>query len=79
MFEDMDFNYFAELIGENNFYLEGAANGFREDSEILNDPLISNGFGRRHPNYPFGMISRVQQRVGIQNGEFTGQWLRERP
>lgn len=79
MFEDMPFDYFVEIIGEDNFYLEGAVNGFRSNSEILNDPMRSSGFGRRHPVYPYGMIRKVQQRVGIQNGEFTGQWLRERP
>ena len=79
MFEDMPFSYFVEIVGEDNYYLEGAVNGFRANSEVLNDPMRSSGFGRRHPVYPYGMIRKVQQRVGIQNGEFTGQWLRERP
>lgn len=80
LFKGLPFIHFAHhIVGRNNFYVEGTVNGFRRNDEILNDPIRSNGFGRRHPVYPFGLIRKAQQRVGIQNGEFTGQWLREQP
>ncbi len=79
LFKDVSFDTFEKLLGENNYFLEGEVNGFRKNDEILNEPITSNNFGRRHPKYPYGMINVVQKRAGIQNGEFTGQWLRERP
>jgi hypothetical protein len=79
IFKSTPFSYFSSLIGENNYYLEGEVNGFRANSEILNRPITSNGYGRKHPKYPYGIINRVQQRIGVQSGEFSGEWLRERP
>jgi hypothetical protein len=79
IFKSTPFSYFSNLVGKNNYYLEGEVNGFRTNSEILNKPIKSNGFGRKHPGYPYGIIKKVQQRIGVQAGEFSGEWLRERP
>lgn len=73
----LDFNDFLELIGEQNIYVSGALNGFRKDSETLIEPIYSNTIGMVGSRFRQGPVEAIRAMLGIQNGEFTGAWMRE--
>ena len=75
MIEDVKFDDFKKLIGENNFYLYGTVDGFRKGSEVLNDTIYSNSYGKIGSQYWNGPMEVVRSMVGITEGEFTGAWL----
>lgn len=75
MMEDLKFDDFKKLIGENNFYLYGTVDGFRKGSELLNDTIYSNSFGKIGSQYWNGPMEVVRSMVGITEGEFSGAWL----
>ncbi len=77
MVRDLEFKDFLSIVGEENIYVYGIINGFRKDSEILNDPILSNTIGRIRGKYWNGPISRVNEIIGIQGGELHGKWIRE--
>ena len=77
MVRDLEFNDFMAIVGEENIYVKGFINGFRKDSEILNDPIQSNSIGRVRSRFWNGPLDRVKEIMGIQNGEFHGKWIRE--
>lgn len=79
LFKDLPMNKLIDILGTDNYYITGEINGFRKDAEILNDTIFGDEYGRYDPRYVDGIIRKVQRKVDIQNGEFTGQWLRERP
>jgi hypothetical protein len=74
---DLKFNDFLSLVGEDNIYVYGVINGFRKDSEILNDPIPANSFGKIRDRLWNGPLERVKEIIGIQGGEFHGKWIRE--
>ncbi len=74
----LDFDDFLDLVGgERNVYLSGQINGFREESEILSDPIISNTIGERGSRFWNGPVEAVRSMLGLQAGEFNGSWIRE--
>lgn len=75
MMNDLKFDDFKKLIGENNFYLYGTVDGFRKGSEVLNDTIYSNSYGKIGSQYWNGPMEVVRSMVGITEGEFTGAWL----
>jgi len=77
LFERLRHEQLAGLVGQDNMFVYGSVNGFREGDEVLNDPIPSDTLGRiggRNWNGPF---DRLQQMLGIQGGEMNGYWLRE--
>lgn len=77
--KDLKIESLLTLIGKNNAFIQGTIDGFRKNSEVLRETIYSNSFGQKHSKYPYGILNNVQRRVGLSNGEFTGQWLREMP
>ncbi len=73
----LKFSDFSNLIGHDNIYVFGVINGFRKNSEILNEPIRSNTLGRVRGRYWNGPIDRVREVLDFQNGEFKGLWIRE--
>lgn len=78
LFKSLRFNDFLTFIGSPNVFVFGEINGFRKDSEILRDPILSNTFGQKDPNYPNGPIEVIQRKLNIAQGEFEAYWLRTR-
>jgi hypothetical protein len=76
LYLDLKFEDFKKLIGENNFYLYGSVDGFRTNSEVLNDTIYSNSFGKIGSPYWNGPFDVVRSLVGLSDGEFAGGWLR---
>jgi hypothetical protein len=83
---------FPDLVrligGTNNLYVYSNITGFREGSEIVsNNPINSNSYGSCHnPNgqpcsssnpVPNGVLDEEEGILGIQDGEFKAQWLRD--
>lgn len=77
MIRDLEFNDFLSIVGLENVYVKGFINGFRRDSEILNEPIQSNSIGRVRGRFWNGPLDQVKQIMGIQAGEFHGKWIRE--
>ncbi|MCF8059666.1 MAG: hypothetical protein K9K67_10240 [Bacteriovoracaceae bacterium] len=77
MVKNLEFKDFVNIVGEENIYVYGVINGFRKDSEILNEPIRSNTIGRIRGQYWNGPLDRVKEIMGIQGGEFHGKWIRE--
>lgn len=76
-YEHLEFNDFKNLIGQDNMFVYGTVNGFRKNSEILNDPVKSNTIGKVKGKYWNGPIDVVRELIDVQNGEFFGYWMRE--
>lgn len=77
MFNDLKFEDLKTLIGENNLYVYGTIDGYREKSEILNDTIYSNSIGKIGSNKWQGPLQVVREMIGVSDGEFSGGWLRE--
>lgn len=77
MMDDLDFKDFQKLIGEDNLYIYGTIDGFREKSEILNDTIYSNTIGKIGSKQWDGPLSVVRELLGLSNGEFGGSWIRK--
>lgn len=77
MMDDLEFNDFKKLIGEDNLYIYGSIDGFREESEILNDTLYSNTIGRIGSKQWNGPLDVVRNLLGLSDGEFSGRWIRK--
>lgn len=73
---NLQFKDFSSLIGNDNYYLYGVITGFRSGSEVLYESEISNTKGRIGSRFSEGPIRAIQRKIGIQNGEFHGKWLR---
>jgi hypothetical protein len=46
-------------------------------SENLSQPISSNTFGHVDPNQSGGPLDSAQQILGVDDGEFEAQWLRD--
>lgn len=72
---------FATLVktagGLDNIYMNSEIQGFRVGSETLSEPIFSNAFGKADPFMPEGVLSSVENTIGILDGEFDFQWLRD--
>lgn len=77
MFNDMKFTDFKKLIGEDNLYIYGTIDGFREKSEILNDTIYSNTIGKIGSKQWNGPLEVVRDLLGLSDGEFSGSWIRK--
>jgi hypothetical protein len=77
MMSDLNFNDLKKLIGEDNFYIYGTINGFREQSEILNDTIYSNTIGKIGSKQWNGPLEVVRELLGLSDGEFSGSWMRK--
>lgn len=77
MMSDLNFNDFKKLIGEDNLYIYGTINGFREKSEILNDTIYSNTIGKIGSKQWNGPLEVVRDLLGLSDGEFSGSWMRK--
>lgn len=78
IFEFLDYEEVARLLGRENIFVHGNINGFRNGDEVLNDPIKSNTIGKIQSKYWNGPIDVIQRMLGLQSGEFNGYWLRER-
>ncbi len=77
MARDLEFEDFKTIVGLENIFVHGVINGFRKESEILNDPIRSNTIGKVRSRFWNGPIDRLKEIIGIQGGEFEGKWIRE--
>ncbi|MDD4972873.1 MAG: hypothetical protein PHY93_00900 [Bacteriovorax sp.] len=77
MLYSLEFNDFKQIIGENNLYVYGTMDGFRQHSEILNDTIFSNTVGKIGSKEWNGPLDIVRELLGLSGGEFSGSWLRE--
>lgn len=77
LMNDLEFSDFKKLIGEDNLYIYGSIDGFREKSEILNDTLYSNTIGRIGSKQWNGPLNVVRDLLGLSSGEFSGSWIRQ--
>lgn len=77
MLSDLEFKDFKNLIGENNLYVYGTIDGFRQGSEVLNDTIYSNTLGKIGSKEWNGPLDVVRNLLGLSDGEFSGSWLRE--
>ncbi len=76
LMEDVKFNDLKNLIGEDNLYVYGTIDGFREKSEILNDTIYSNSIGKIGSKQWNGPLEVVRELLGLSDGEFSGSWIR---
>ena len=77
MMDDLKFNDLKNLIGEENIYIYGTIDGFREKSEILNDTIYSNTIGKIGSKQWNGPLEVVRELLGLSSGEFSGSWMRK--
>ncbi len=69
--------------GADNIYINATITGFRSGIEIpagtdLTAPITSNSYGKPDPYNPTGVLSTAQEILGIQDGEFDMQWIRNK-
>ncbi len=74
---ELEFKDLKKILGENNFYIYGTIDGFRQHSEILNDTIFSNTLGKIGTKEWNGTLESVRDLLGLSGGEFFGSWLRE--
>lgn len=77
MMDDLNFKDFQKLIGEDNLYVYGSIDGFREKSEILNDTVFSNTIGKIGNKQWNGPLEVVRDLLGLSAGETSGSWIRQ--
>ena len=77
LMEYLKFSDLKQLIGESNLYVYGTIDGFRKDSEVLNDTIYSNTIGKIGSKQWNGPIDVVRELLGLSSGEFTGSWMRD--
>lgn len=77
MMNDLKFSDLKNLIKEDNFYIYGSIDGFREKSEVLNDTIYSNTIGKIGSKQWNGPLEIVRDLLGLSDGEFSGSWIRK--
>lgn len=77
MLAKLDFKDFMQIIGENNLYIYGTIDGFRQNSEILNDTIYSNTVGKIGSKQWDGPLDVVRDLLGLSGGEMSGTWMRD--
>jgi hypothetical protein len=84
----VDFPTLVRLSGgANNLWVSAQITGYRQGSEQASDPMLSQTYGACiQPDFlhcspgtavPSGVVDIVEQLLGVQDGEFRMQWLRE--
>lgn len=73
----MDFPSLVNLVGAQNMYVNSEIDGFRVGSETISDPIVSNALGIADPVAPEGVANNAETALGVEDGEFKVQWLRE--
>jgi len=73
----LKFSDFKKIVGENNLYVYGTMDGFRQNSEVLNDTIYSNTIGKIGSKQWNGPLDVVRDLLGLSGGEFSGSWLRD--
>ena len=85
------FASFDDLVqaigGINQLYAYASISGFRVGSEIISDPIHSNGLGCTNSSSATkctprsinsdGVVTAVENLLGLFDGEFYMQWLRD--
>ncbi len=82
------FDELVQLVGgRNHLYVYAVITGFRVGSEIISQPIKSNGFGCANSSKAEsciprsvnadGVLNSVENLLGINDGEFYMQWLRD--
>lgn len=74
-----NFNDITQLIGGTaNFYMTGQITGFREGMETQSVPIQANTFGTPPTdNNPTGILNYLENKLGMNDGEFDMEWLRQ--
>jgi hypothetical protein len=78
LLDNLIFADFIQILGLNNFYVYGTIDGFRQNSEILNDTIFSNTLGKIGSKEWNGPLDVVRNLLGLSSGEFFGTWMREK-
>jgi hypothetical protein len=77
-YEKLDWADLKGFIGEQNMFITGSVNGFRNGDEVLNDPIMASTQGEIGSRFWNGPLEVVQRMLGISSGELNGYWMRER-
>tara|TARA_R110002072_G_scaffold1989_1_gene16258 strand:- start:32516 stop:35629 length:3114 start_codon:yes stop_codon:yes gene_type:complete len=77
LYQYLEFKDFKEIIGLDNMFVYGSINGFRKNSEILNNPIQSQTIGKVRARYWNGPIDVIREILNVQGGELHGSWIRE--
>ncbi|MCO4792188.1 MAG: hypothetical protein KC493_00645 [Bacteriovoracaceae bacterium] len=75
--KSLEFDDFRGIVGADNLYIYGQIQGFRADSETLAEPINSSTIGHIGDRFWNGPVEAVREILGLQNGEFSGSWMRE--
>jgi len=76
--EIADFRDFVVLVGgSHNIYLSSTIKGYHIGSEKLSEPIYSNAYGTPDEFSPSGVLDVIEKILGIADGEFKMQWLRD--
>lgn len=78
LYDKIDYKDISVLLGKDNIFVNGSVNGFRNGDETLNDSIPSNTDGSIGGNFWNGPFEYIQRVLGVQSGEFSGFWLRDR-
>jgi hypothetical protein len=72
---------FTELVqkvgGPQNLYMYAVLSGYRVGTEIVSNPIISQGYGTAPDKYSDGVLSWLENRLDMNDGEFYIQYLRD--
>ncbi len=63
------------VVGEDNIFIQARIQGFRENDEMGDTPLIGNTIGVVGARASNGPLNFIQQNLQILNGEFFITWL----
>jgi hypothetical protein len=65
----------VKVVGEQNIFIQARIQGFRENDEMGDSPLMGNTIGVVGARASTGPLNFIQQNLQIQNGEFFITWL----
>ena len=78
--DNLKFDDMLEIFGPENIYIYATIDGFKKNSEYDSRRIESNSFGKISSSIEQtwnGPVEAIMQKIGINNGEFEGSWLRE--
>ncbi|MBO9667389.1 MAG: hypothetical protein J7501_11320 [Bdellovibrio sp.] len=65
----------VNVVGEQNIFIQARIQGFRENDETGDTPLMGNTIGVVGARASTGPLNFIQQNLQIQNGEFFITWM----
>ncbi|WP_413558057.1 hypothetical protein [Bdellovibrio sp. HCB209] len=65
----------VSVVGEQNIFIQARVQGFRQNDELGDSPLMGNTIGVVGARASSGPLNFIQQNLQIQNGEFFITWL----